>query len=850
MAMSSSLLIFFSLLCFSISSALAANVTYDHRSLIIDGRRRLIISTSIHYPRSVPEMWPRLVAMAKDGGADAIETYVFWNGHEPSPGNYYFEDRFDLVKFVEIVRDAGMYLLLRIGPFVAAEWNFGGVPVWLHYVPGTVFRTDNKNFKFYMEKFLTLIVDMMKQRRFFASQGGPIILSQVENEYGDIETVYGEGGKPYAMWAANMALSKNIGVPWIMCQQYDAPGPVINTCNSFYCDQFTPNSLDKPKMWTENWPGWFKTFGSRNPHRPPEDIAFAVARFFQKGGSLQNYYMYHGGTNFGRTSGGPFITTSYDYDAPIDEYGLARLPKWAHLKELHKSIKLCESTMLFGMSTLLHLGHQQEADVYTDSSGNCVAFLANIDEVNDKLVDFQNRTYHLPAWSVSILPDCKNEAFNTAKIRSQTSIVDMVPENLQATMKSPSKFSGDLQWDIFMEKAGIWEEPDFVKEALVDHINTTKDSTDYLWYTTSLHVDEHEDFLYAGSKARLILESKGHAVHAFINQELQGSASGNGTVSPFKLETPITLKEGKNEIALLSMTVGLQNAGPFFEWVGAGLTSVKISGFRNGTVDLTSAAWSYKVGLEGEHKGVYNIDGSSKVKWISMSEPPRYKPLTWYKTVIDAPKGAEPVGLDMNHMGKGQAWLNGKAIGRYWPRKGPRHGCPASCNYRGKFFPDKCNNGCGEPTQRWYHVPRSWFQPSGNTLVIFEEKGGDPTKIALSRRHVTGVCGLVSENYPSIDLESWDRGVKYEDGTKASIHLKCPESTQISSVRFASFGNPSGICGSYIQGSCHYPHSASVVEKACLNKNECVVSLSEAEFFTTELCDGVTKTLAIEAACD
>lgn len=97
--------------------------------------------------------------------------------------------------------------------------------------------------------------------------------------------------------------------------------------------------------------------------------------------------------------------------------------------------------------------------------------------------------------------------------------------------------------------------------------------------------------------------------------------------------------------------------------------------------------------------------------------------------------------------------------------------------------------------------------------MIFEEKGGDPTKIALSRRRVTGVCGLVSENYPSIDLESWDRGVKFEDGTKASIHLKCPERTQISSVRFASFGNPSGICGSYIQGSCHYPHSASVVEK-------------------------------------
>ncbi|KAJ0959699.1 hypothetical protein J5N97_000643 [Dioscorea zingiberensis] len=484
---------------------------------------------------------------------------------------------------------------------------FRGVPVWLHYVPGTVFRTDNENFKSHMEKFMTLIVDMMKKRR------------------------------------------------------------------------------------------------------------------------------------------------------------VAKASKWAHLKELHKSIKLCETVLLFGKPALLHLGPQQEADVYTDSSGNCVSFLANIDEVNDKLVVFQNRSYHLPA---------------------------------------------------------------------------------------CLHVHESEDFLNGGSKAKFMLESKGHAVHAFINQELQGFCLTVFScyselfcdllplqkqciwkwfsVNFRKLEIPITLKAGKNEIALLSMTVGLQ------------------------------------IGFRREHKSIYNTDGSNKVKWISMSEPPRYQPLTWYKVffdhlssmikhviraVIDAPNGAEPVGLDMNHMGKGQAWLNGKAIGRYWLRKGPRHGCPESCNYRGKFFPDKCNKGCGEPTQRWYHVPRSWFQPSGNTLVIFEEKGGDPTKITFSRRRVTGVCGLISENYPSIDLEGWDKSTKNEDGAKASIHLKCPESTQISSVRFASFGNPSGTCGSYTHGSCHYPHSASVVEKACLNKKECVVSFSEVEFNTMESCADVTKTLAIEAAC-
>ncbi|GAB2218589.1 hypothetical protein Droror1_Dr00001816 [Drosera rotundifolia] len=80
-------------------------------------------------------MWLKLVKLAKEGDADVIESYVFWNGHELSPGKYYFEERFDLVKFIKIVQEAGMYMMLRIGPFVCGEWNLGGVPVWLHYEP-------------------------------------------------------------------------------------------------------------------------------------------------------------------------------------------------------------------------------------------------------------------------------------------------------------------------------------------------------------------------------------------------------------------------------------------------------------------------------------------------------------------------------------------------------------------------------------------------------------------------------------------------------------------------------------------------------------------------------------------
>ncbi|ONL96140.1 Beta-galactosidase [Zea mays] len=308
------------LLCIA-GGARAANVTYDHRALVIDGVRRVLVSGSIHYPRSTPDMWPGLIQKAKDGGLDVIETYVFWDIHEPVRGQYDFEGRKDLAAFVKTVADAGLYVHLRIGPYVCAEWNYGGFPLWLHFIPGIKFRTDNEPFKAEMQRFTAKVVDTMKGAGLYASQGGPIILSQIENEYGNIDSAYGAPGKAYMRWAAGMAVSLDTGVPWVMCQQADAPDPLINTCNGFYCDQFTPNSAAKPKMWTENWSGWFLSFGGAVPYRPVEDLAFAVARFYQRGGTFQNYYMYHGGTNLDRSSGGPFIATSYDYDAPIDEYG-------------------------------------------------------------------------------------------------------------------------------------------------------------------------------------------------------------------------------------------------------------------------------------------------------------------------------------------------------------------------------------------------------------------------------------------------------------------------------------------------------------------------------------------------
>ncbi|KAE8716853.1 Beta-galactosidase 14 isoform 2 [Hibiscus syriacus] len=122
-------------------------VTYDGRSLIINGKRELVFSGSIHYPRCPPENWEDLIVKSKRGGLNSIETYVFWNGHEPEKGKYNFEGDYNLVKFIKLIAKHKMFAIVRLGPFVQAEWNHGGLPYWLREVPGIIFRSDNEPFK-------------------------------------------------------------------------------------------------------------------------------------------------------------------------------------------------------------------------------------------------------------------------------------------------------------------------------------------------------------------------------------------------------------------------------------------------------------------------------------------------------------------------------------------------------------------------------------------------------------------------------------------------------------------------------------------------------------------------------
>ncbi|XP_031494621.1 beta-galactosidase 11-like [Nymphaea colorata] len=816
----------FSLLLFSLSVLAQGSkngVTYDGRSLIINGRRMLLFSGSIHYPRSTPDMWPDLIQKAKHGGINVIQTYVFWNLHEPVEGKYVFEERYDVVKFIKIVQEHGLYVTLRIGPFIEAEWNFGGFPYWLREVKNITFRSNNEPFKYHMERFSRMIVKKMKKEKLFASQGGPIILSQIENEYNSIQEAYHQNGVEYVQWAGKMAVGLDTGVPWIMCKQRDAPDPIINSCNGRNCgDTFDgPNSPDKPALWTENWTAQYRVFGDPPSQRSAEDLAFSVARFFSKNGSHVNYYMYHGGTNFGRTASAFAMTRYYD-EAPLDEYGLFKEPKWGHIRDLHSALRLCRKALLWGIPSVSSLGDDLEARVYQiPGSKICSAFLTNNRSREEVNVHFRHRKYFLPPHSISILPDCKTVVFNTAKVNAQ--------HNARSYEVSNSANKG-TQWEKYQEETPKPEEVDTKSNHFLEHMNMTKDTTDYVWHTIYFDVGYNDLPTRGDIRPVLQISCLGHALHAFVNDVYIGSGHGTKIDKSFSFAEPAPLVSGRNKISILVMTVGLPDNGAYLEHRVAGLHTVIIQGLNSGAHDLSQETWGYEVGMKGEKLKIYSSKGLKNVQWSDAKHSINH-PITWYKKVFDAPSGKEPVALDLSSMGKGQVWINGESIGRYW------------VSYLTPL---------GDPSQSMYHVPRAFLKPKDNVMVVFEETGGNPYLITVRKVSRDTICSYITEAHPP-SVSSWERKeakiqAKESEDLQAEASLKCYNHKVIHSIEFASFGNPQGICGNFTMGTCNSPSARTIVEKACLGKTSCVIPISPSSF-GGDPCPGDAKTLAVQARC-
>ncbi|KAJ2740921.1 Beta-galactosidase 7, partial [Coemansia sp. BCRC 34301] len=652
-------------------------VGYSARGLLVDGHPRVLTAGAIHYPRSTPEMWDSLMKKAKRGGLNTIDTYVFWNMHERTKGHYDFStDRANLPLFLQLARDNGLFVVLRIGPYVCAEWNYGGFPQWLRHEPGIVFRTFSEPFMEAMQSFVGEVVRVTS--KYLPEHGGPIIAMQIENEYGDHQWSFGEDGNRYADWCGATAHSFNLTVPWIMCRQYYSVAHVIPTQNDFYCDQY----LDKfhrdypqfPDMWTEMWPAWFQRWGEAAPYRPIEDISYAVAKWFAYGGTYVSYYMYQGGTNFGRTSG-PFILTSYDYDGFIDEYGLENWPKYLHLQELHR-VLLDNSRFLTANSVpeqqFLDNSRKASARVY-GSDSEYLAFLINTDPRTNTTVEFRGQQIDLNRWSVTLLRRLHGEAHPT--VLYNTATLSLAVRHAQA---NPSGFRA---------VAGHVVETDTIREFIVglprsesmhvhsdrplEQIGITDDKTDYLWYRTTVRNP------CAGQKSEghLVLRDAGDVAFAYIDGHLLGMRYGRqDSLATFTFDVPEHLLGNKTlTLSVMSQTMGMAHNQQHMEKYARGLLgAVTLCG-----TDITEGKWLMKPGLaEGKHRPDDPPPGLGSPHWTSYTanrKKDASSGFRWYAIELDVdqlPNDNDDsedyarFGIDMSSMTKGQLWINEHHLGR------------------------------------------------------------------------------------------------------------------------------------------------------------------------------------------
>ncbi|MFE2557846.1 beta-galactosidase [Streptomyces sp. NPDC059352] len=301
----------------------------DKAGFLLDGQPFRFLSGGLHYFRVHPDQWQDRLRKARLMGLNTVETYVPWNLHQPRPDRFVMDGGLDLPRFIELAAAEGLHVLLRPGPYICAEWEGGGLPSWLLTEPDIQLRTRDPRFLAAVDDFFNRLLTPL--RPYLASQGGPILAVQVENEYG----AYGDD-TAYLEHIADSLRACGIDVPLFTCDQPvdlergALPG-VLATANFGSRSAHNLAALralrpEGPLMTTEFWIGWFDRWGAQHVVRDPDDAARELDEVLATGASV-NFYMFHGGTNFGFTNGAndkhtyrPTVT-SYDYDSPLDEAG-------------------------------------------------------------------------------------------------------------------------------------------------------------------------------------------------------------------------------------------------------------------------------------------------------------------------------------------------------------------------------------------------------------------------------------------------------------------------------------------------------------------------------------------------
>jgi beta-galactosidase len=306
--------------------------TLEEKDFLLDGKPFRIISGELHPARIPREYWRHRIQMVKAMGCNTIATYVFWNYHESEPGSFDFENgNHEISEFFRLVQQEGMWVLLRPGPYVCAEWEFGGLPPYLLRIPDIKLRCLDLRYMAAVDRYLTRLAGIVAPLQI--SQGGPILMVQLENEYGS----YGND-KGYILALKNIWLRNKIDVPFYtadgatphMLEAGTVEGAAIGLDPGAGDGDFEEALKRTPRVpvfSSETYPGWLTHWGEKWARPGLPELLKEVTYLLENHKSF-NLYVAHGGTNFGFTAGAnsggkgyePDLT-SYDYDAPINEQG-------------------------------------------------------------------------------------------------------------------------------------------------------------------------------------------------------------------------------------------------------------------------------------------------------------------------------------------------------------------------------------------------------------------------------------------------------------------------------------------------------------------------------------------------
>ena len=338
-------LVLISILALFFSSCKTNKGTFDigDKTFLLNEKPFVVKAAELHYPRIPKEYWEHRIKLCKAMGMNTICLYVFWNYHEPEEGKYDFSGQKDIAEFCKLAQDQNMYVIVRPGPYVCAEWEMGGLPWWLLKKKDIKLREQDPYFMERTKLFMNEVGKQLANQQI--TKGGNIIMVQVENEYGSFGT-----DKPYIEDIRDIVRDAGFNdVPLFQCDwnsnfENNALDDLVWTVNfgtgANIDNQFKrllelrPNT---PLMCSEFWSGWFDHWGAQHETRSAKDLVDGMKEMLDRNISF-SLYMTHGGTSFGHWGGANFpnfspTTTSYDYDAPIGESGNVT-PKFYEVQNL------------------------------------------------------------------------------------------------------------------------------------------------------------------------------------------------------------------------------------------------------------------------------------------------------------------------------------------------------------------------------------------------------------------------------------------------------------------------------------------------------------------------------------